>query len=43
MTVAIIDRLLQDMPEEFSNDDIEWRAEVIFQYVQRQRHSPRVP
>ncbi|HCZ14328.1 MAG TPA: type I restriction endonuclease subunit R [Candidatus Accumulibacter sp.] len=42
MKSAIIDRLLEGMPEGFSSDDIEQRAEVIFQYVQQQMHSARV-
>ena len=39
MKAAIIDRLLAGMPEGYSSDDIEARAEVIFQYVQQQMHS----
>jgi type I restriction enzyme R subunit len=42
MKAAIIDRLLAGMPDDFSSDDIELRAEVIFQYVQQQLHSARV-
>lgn len=33
---AIIDRLLADLPDQYSSDDIELRAEVVFQYVQQQ-------
>ena len=42
MKAAIIDRLLADMPDDFSSDDIELRAEGIFQYVQQQMHSAMV-
>jgi len=36
MKVAIIDQLLAGMPDDFSNDVINARAEVVFQYVQQQ-------
>ncbi len=36
MKVAIIDRLLEGMPDGYSSEDIEARVEVIFQYVQEQ-------
>jgi type I restriction enzyme R subunit len=39
MKAAIIDRLLEGMPDDFSSDDIEARAEIIFQYVQQQMSS----
>jgi len=39
MKAAIIDRLLDGMPDGYSNDDIEARATVIFDYVQQQMHS----
>lgn len=42
MKAAIIDRLLEGMPEGYSSDDIEARAEVVFQYVQQQMHSRAV-
>ncbi|MBN9406539.1 MAG: type I restriction endonuclease subunit R [Burkholderiales bacterium] len=42
MKAAIIDRLLDGMPGEFSSEDIEARAEVIYQYVERQLHSAAV-
>ncbi len=42
MKAAIIDRLLAGMPDEFSSDDIERRADVVFQYVQQQMYSARV-
>ena len=35
MKAAIIDRLLEGMPTDYSNEDIESRAEFIFQYVQQ--------
>lgn len=34
MKAAIIDRLLEGMPDGYSSDDIEARAEIIFQYIQ---------
>ncbi|MGV0953031.1 MAG: type I restriction endonuclease subunit R [Fluviibacter sp.] len=36
MKAAIIDRLLEGMPDEYSNEDIESRAAVIYQYIERQ-------
>jgi type I restriction enzyme R subunit len=39
MKAAIIDRLLEGMPDGYSSEDIEARAEVIFQYVQGQLRS----
>jgi len=39
MKAAIIDRLLEGMPDGYSSEDIEARAEVIFQYVQGQLQS----
>jgi len=30
---AYIDHMLQGMPDDFSNEDIEVRAEIIYQYV----------
>jgi hypothetical protein len=42
MKAAIIDQLFTGMPDDFSNEDIELRAEVIFQYVQQQMHSAMV-
>lgn len=42
MKAAIIDRLLEGMPDDFSSDDIEARAEIIFQYVQQQMSSAAV-
>ena len=36
MKAAIIDKLLAGMPEEYSNEDIESRADGVFQYVQQQ-------
>ncbi|MFZ2652686.1 MAG: type I restriction endonuclease subunit R [Burkholderiaceae bacterium] len=42
MKAAIIDRLLEGMPDNFSSDDIEARAEIVFQYVQQQMSSVRL-
>ena len=42
MKAAIIDRLLEGMPDDFSSEDIEARAEIIFQYVQQQMASAAV-
>ncbi len=42
MKVAIIDRMLEGMPDEYSNEDIEARAEVIYQYVKTQMQSVAV-
>jgi len=39
MKTAIIDRLLESMPDEYSSEDIQARAEVIYQYVQQQMRS----
>lgn len=36
MKATIIDHLLQGLPDEFSSDDIEQRADIVFQYVQQQ-------
>ena len=37
--LAIIDRMLEGMPDEFSSEEIEVRAEVIYQYVEMQMRS----
>ena len=42
MKAAIIDRMLEGMPDEFSSEDIEARAEVIYQYVETQMQSVAV-
>lgn len=42
MKAAIIDRLLAGLPDQYSSDDIEVRAEVVFQYVQQQMQSAMV-
>ncbi|HYD59081.1 MAG TPA: type I restriction enzyme endonuclease domain-containing protein [Noviherbaspirillum sp.] len=42
MKAAIIDHLLDGMPAEFSSDEIEARAQIVFQYVQQQMHSNAV-
>ena len=42
MKVAIIDRMLEGMPDECSSEDIEARAEVIYQYVETQMQSAAV-
>jgi type I restriction enzyme R subunit len=42
MKAAIIDRLLDGLPDGYSSEDIVARAEVIFEYVQRQTHSTRL-
>lgn len=34
--IAIVDELLSGMPDEFTNDDIELKAETVFQYIQTQ-------
>jgi type I restriction enzyme R subunit len=39
MKAAIIDHLLTGLPDPYSSDDIEVRAEVVFQYVQQQMQS----
>ena len=41
MKSAIIERLLAGMPTEYSSEDIELRAEVVFQYVQQQHSSSK--
>lgn len=40
--VAIIDRLLEGMPDGYSSEDIDSRAEIVYQYVQDQMHSVHV-
>lgn len=42
MKTAIIDRLLEGMPDGYSSEDIDARAEVVYQYVQGQMHSLHV-
>ena len=42
MKAAIIDRMLEGMPDEFSSEDIEARAEVIYQYVETHMQSAAV-
>ena len=42
MKAAIIDRLLEGMPDEYSSEDIELRAEIVYQYVQQQMQSAMV-
>ncbi len=42
MKAAIIDRMLEGMPDEFSSEDIEARAEVVYQYVETQMQSAAV-
>ena len=42
MKTAIIDSLLEGMPDGYSSEDIDARAEVIYQYVQDQMHSVHV-
>ncbi|MDD5461004.1 MAG: HsdR family type I site-specific deoxyribonuclease [Methylococcales bacterium] len=39
MKVAIIDQLLAGMPDDYSNEDIETRADVVFQYVQQLQYA----
>jgi len=39
MKAAIIDHLLLGLPEDYSGDDIEFRADTVYQYVQTQVHS----
>jgi type I restriction enzyme R subunit len=39
MKAAIIDHLLQGLPEDYSSDDIELRADTVYQYMQGQFHS----
>jgi type I restriction enzyme R subunit len=42
MKTAIIDSLLEGMPDGYSSEDIDARAEVVYQYVQEQMHSVHV-
>lgn len=42
MKVAIIDHMLKGMPEQFSSEDIEARAEVIYQYYVQTQNLQRV-
>lgn len=42
MKASIIDHLLAGLPDDYSNDDIEMRADTVFQYVQSQLHSALV-
>ena len=42
MKVTIINRLLEGMPDGYSSEDIESRAEVVYQYVQQQMSSIHV-
>ena len=42
MKAAIIDHMLEGVPDEYSSEDIEVRAEVIYQYVQKQMQSAMV-
>ena len=35
LKTAIIDHMLKGMPDEFSNEDIEARAEVVFRFLQQ--------
>lgn len=42
MKATIIDHLLEGMPDEFSSEEIEARAQIIFQYVQQSMHSSTV-
>ncbi|MDQ9126809.1 HsdR family type I site-specific deoxyribonuclease [Serratia fonticola] len=42
MKVAIIDHMLEGMPEQFSSEDIEARAEVIYQYYVQTHNLQRV-
>ncbi len=42
MKVAIIDHMLGGMPDQFSNEDIEARAEVIYQYYVQTQNLQRV-
>jgi type I restriction enzyme R subunit len=39
MKASIIDHLLQGLPEDYSSEDIEARADTVYQYVQAQVHS----
>ena len=38
MKAAIIDQLLQGLPEDYSSEDIEARADTVYRYVQAQAH-----
>ena len=42
MKATIIDGLLEGMPDTFSSDDIELRADIVFQYVQQQMYVARI-
>ena len=42
MKTAIIDSLLEGMPDGYSSEDIDFRAEVVYQYVQDPKHSVRL-
>ncbi|OGS91795.1 MAG: hypothetical protein A2Z95_07745 [Gallionellales bacterium GWA2_60_18] len=42
MKTAIIDSLLEGMPDGYSSEDIDARAEVVYRYVQEQMHSVHV-
>jgi len=42
MKIAIIDRLLEGMPEGYSSDEIDIRGEIVYQYVEDQMHSVHV-
>ena len=42
MKSAIIDGLLEGMPDTFSSEEIEIRAEIVFQYVQQQMYVARI-
>lgn len=42
MKVAIIDHMLEGMPDQFSSEDIEARAEVIYQYYVQTQNLQRV-
>lgn len=42
MKSAIIDGLLEGMPDTFTSEEIELRAEIVFQYVQQQMYVARI-
>ncbi|MCU0926035.1 MAG: HsdR family type I site-specific deoxyribonuclease [Hydrogenophaga sp.] len=42
MKATIIDHLLQGLPDDYSSEDIEARADTVYQYVQAQVHSQGV-
>ena len=42
MKAAIIDSLLEGMPDDYSSNDIDARAAVIYQYVESQMHSMQI-